>query len=234
MRATKHIKILSGGAMRPLMTQAIPLFERANAATVDIEFRLTSALKKAIQGGALFDIALLPRPELDELVEHGAIAPAGTADVARSTVGLAVRAGAAKPDIRSVAALRCALLQAASFAYSDGPSGAYTAALLDKLGIAEQMRPKTKLTSEPVAELVARGEADIGIQQIVAILPVKGAELVGPLPSELQNVIVYAAGLASRAQNSVSARAFIAFMATDEAKHLIRAAGLEPGEPAPR
>jgi molybdate transport system substrate-binding protein len=229
MRATNHIKIFSGGAMRPLMTQAIALFERANAATIEIEFRLTSALKKAIEDGAVFDIAVLPRAELDELVKFGAIAPAGTADIARSTVGLAVRAGASKPDIGSVAALRRSLVQARSITYSDGPSGAYTAAVLEKLGIAEQMRPKTKLTSGPVAELVARGEADIGIQQIVAILPVKGAELVGPLPRELQNVIVYAAGLASRARNSALARAFIAFMATDEAKRLIRVAGLEPG-----
>jgi molybdate transport system substrate-binding protein len=229
-RTFSRLKIFSGGAMRPLMEQAIPLFERSNAAKIDIEFRLTSALKKAIEDGAVFDIAVLPRPELNELVECGAIAPASTADIARSAVGLAVRSGAPKPDIGSVAALRRALLQARSIAYSDGPSGAYTAALLQKLGIAEQMRPRTKLTSGPVAELVARGEADIGIQQIVAILPVKGAELVGPLPSELQNVIVYAAGLASGAQNSALARAFIAFLVTDEAKQLIRAARLEPGD----
>jgi molybdate transport system substrate-binding protein len=98
----------------------------------------------------------------------------------------------------------------------------------------EQMRPKTKLTSGPVAELVARGEADIGIQQIVAILPVKGAELAGPLPRELQNVIVYAAGLASDARNSALARAFIAFMATPEAEQLIRGVGLEPGHASAR
>jgi molybdate transport system substrate-binding protein len=211
------------------MTQAVPQFERTNAATVDIEFRLTSVLKKAIEDGALFDVAVLPRPELNELVEHGAIARASTADLARSTIGLAVRVGAPKPDIGTVAALRFTLLKARSFAYSDGPSGAYTAALLEKLGIAEQMRSKTRLTSGPVAELVARGEADIGVQQVVAILPVKGVELVGPLPGELQNVIVYAAGLASRARNNALGRAFIALMATDEAKRLIRAAGLEPG-----
>jgi molybdate transport system substrate-binding protein len=229
-RTFSRLKIISGGAMRPLMEQAIAQFERSNAATIEIEFRLTSALKKAIEDGASFDIAILPRPELDELVEYGAIARASTADIARSTVGLAVRPGARRPDIGGVAALRRALLQARSIAYSDGPSGAYTAALLEKLGIAEQMRPKTKLTSGPVAELVARGEADIGIQQIVAILPVKGAELVGPLPSELQNVIVYAAGLASRVRNGELARAFIAFMAAEDTKRLIRAAGLEPGE----
>jgi molybdate transport system substrate-binding protein len=229
-RTFSRLKVFSGGAMRPLMEQAIAQFERSNAATIEIEFRLTSALKKAIEDGVSFDIAILPRPELDQLVEYGAIAPASTADIARSTVGLAVRSGAGRPDIGSVATLRRALLQARSIAYSDGPSGAYTEALLEKLGIAEQMRPKTKLTSGPVAELVARGEADIGIQQIVAILPVKGAELVGPLPSELQNVIVYAAGLASRTRNGELARAFIAFMAAEDTKRLIRGAGLEPGE----
>jgi molybdate transport system substrate-binding protein len=234
MSATADIKIFSGGAMRPLMTQAIPLFERTNGATIEIEFRLTSVLKKAIEDGAVFDVAILPRPELDALVEYGAIAPAGTADLACSTVGLAIRAGAPKPDIGSVAALRLALLKARSFAYSDGPSGAYTAALLEKLGIADQMRPKTKLTSGPVAELVAGGEADIGIQQIVAILPIKGAELVGPLPGELQNVIVYSAGLASHARNIALARAFIAFMATPEAEQLIRGVGLEPSQAGAR
>jgi molybdate transport system substrate-binding protein len=223
------IKIFSGGAMRPLMVEVIPLFERANHATVEIEFRLTSVLKKAIEDGALFDVAVLPRSELDDLAERGAIARGNTADVARSAVGLAVRAGAAKPDIGSVAALRRALLQARSIAYSDGPSGAYTAVLLGRLGIAERMRPKTKLTSGPVAELVASGEAEIGVQQIVAILPIKGAELVGPLPSELQNIIAYAAGVATRALDPALAGDFIAFMATDKAKRLVRANGLEPG-----
>ena len=103
------IKIFSGGAMRPLMMQALPLFERTNGATAEIEFRLTSTLKKAIEDGAAFDVAVLPRSELDDLVERGAIAPASTADMARSAVGLAVRAGAPKPDIGSVAALRRAL-----------------------------------------------------------------------------------------------------------------------------
>jgi len=149
-------------------------------------------------------------------------------DVTRSAVGLAVRAGASKPDIGSVEALRRTLLAAQSLAYSDGPSGSYVAGLLQQLGIADAVAGKTRLTSRPVAELVASGEAEVGMQQIVAILPVKGAELVGPLPSELQNIIVYAAGLATTSVEPAAARAFIAFMATDEACRLIRAAGLEP------
>jgi molybdate transport system substrate-binding protein len=121
------------------------------------------------------------------------------------------------------------LEQARSIAYSDGPSGHYIAGLLERLGLAQQMKPKTKLTSGPVAELVASGEAEIGMQQIVAILPVEGAELVGPLPSDLQNVIVYAAGLAAGVRDSAPARAFLGFMATPEVVRVIRAKGMEPG-----
>jgi molybdate transport system substrate-binding protein len=164
--------------MQPLLRELVPIFERAHGVAVEVEFRLSSALKRAIQDGAVFDIAILPRPELDDLIAGGAVV--GDSDVARSIVGLAVRAGAAKPDIGSVEALRRALVAARSIAYSDGPSGAYVADLLAKLGIAAAVAAKVKLTSSPVAELVARGEAELGMQQIIAILPVKGADLVGP------------------------------------------------------
>ena len=215
--------------MRTLMVEAVPLFERASGSEVDIHYRLTSVLTKEIEDGAAFDIALLPRPELDDLVQAGKIAAGSQSDMTRSAVGLAVREGAPNPDIGSVAAFTKALQQARSIAYSDGPSGLYIAALLERLGIADEMKPKTKLTSGPVAELVANGEAEIGMQQIVAILPVKGAELVGPLPSELQNIIVYAAGIASGTSNKPAAHAFIAFMATPEVQRIIRAKGMEPG-----
>jgi molybdate transport system substrate-binding protein len=225
--ATK-IRILSGGAMRPLLRELVPLFARAHDVTADIEFQLTAALKRAIQDGAVFDIAILPRPELDDLIALGAIVRDRAADVARSIVGLAVRTGAAKPDIGSVEALRRALLQARSIAYSDGPSGAYVADLLAKLEIAAAVAAKVKLTSGPVAELVARGEAELGMQQIIAILPVAGAELVGPLPAELQNVIIYAAGVSPRAPDAQAATAFLAFMRGAQAKQLMRAKGLDP------
>ena len=223
------IKILSGGAMRPLMAEVVPPFERASGAKVEIEFRLTSVLRREIAEGLGFDIAILPRPELDELVEIAKIASGSAVDVARSAVGLAVRAGAAKPDIGTVASFKRALRDARSIAYSDGPSGAYIGALLQQLGLAEEMKPKTKLTSRPVAELLAEGEAEVGMQQIVAILPVRGAELVGPLPSELQNVLVYSAGISTAAQKPGTARSFIEFMRSPQAAPFIRAKGLEPG-----
>jgi molybdate transport system substrate-binding protein len=223
------IKVFSGGAMRVLLIEAAPLFESASGIKVDVRFALSSVLKKEIEDGAIFDIALLPRPELDALALHGGVVPGSQTDITRSAVGLAVRAGAPKPDIATVAAFKSTLLAARTVGYSDGPSGAYVTDLLQRLGIAQEMKPKIRLTSGPVAELVAKGEAEIGLQQIVAILPVKGADFVGPLPSELQNIIVYAAGLSSRTTNKQAARQFIAFMATPQVINLIRAKGMEPG-----
>ena len=223
------LKILSGGAMKSLMVEAVPLFERHAGVKVEIKFALTSVLQKEIKAGAAFDIALLPRPELDALARSGKIAAGSQTDITRSAVGFAVRAGAPKPDIGSVDALKRALLAARTIGYSDGPSGAYIARLLQRLGIAEAVKSKTRLTSRPVAEIVAEGEAEVGMQQIVAILPVSGAELVGPLPSELQNIIVYAAGLSAGSENAATARALVAFLATPEVAHLIRAKGMEPG-----
>ncbi|MGB6654655.1 MAG: substrate-binding domain-containing protein, partial [Xanthobacteraceae bacterium] len=201
----------------------------ATGTTVEIEFRLTSVLQKEIEDGAVFDIALLPRPELDGLARAGRIVAGTIADITRSSVGLAVRAGAPKPDIATVEAFKQVLLNAKSIAYSDGPSGAYIATLLERLGIAGVMKSKTHLTGRPVAELMASGEAEIGMQQIVAILPVAGAELVGPLPSELQNVIIYAAGVATSAQNGAEAEHCIDFMRGSAAVQLIRAKGMQPG-----
>jgi molybdate transport system substrate-binding protein len=222
------IKILSGGAMRSLMLDVVSRFEQASGTKVDIRFALTSVLQKEIEDGAVFDIALLPRPELDALVQAGKIAAGTQTDVTRSAVGLAVRAGAPKPDIGTVEAFKRTLQAAQSVGYSDGPSGAYIANVFERLGIADEIKPKAKLTSRLVAEIVAEGEAEVGMQQIVAILPVKGAELVGPLPSELQNIIVYAAGLAAGSSQSGAARTFVAFMAMPEVVSLIRAKGLDP------
>jgi molybdate transport system substrate-binding protein len=207
------LNVLSGGAMRSLMLEAVPLFERASGTKVDVKFALTSVLQEEIEAGAVFDVALLPRPELDTLAATGKIAAGTQTDITRSAVGLAVRSGAPKPDIGTVEAFKRTLLQAKTIGYSDGPSGAHIAGLFDRL----------------VAEIVAEGEAEIGMQQIVAILPVKGAELIGPLPGELQNIIVYAAGLSAGAANSAAARTFIAFMAMPEVVSLIRAKGMEPG-----
>jgi molybdate transport system substrate-binding protein len=223
------LKILSGGAMQGLMAEAVPLFERGCGGKVAVEIGLTSALRKAIADGEAFDIALLPRSDIDALARDGRIVAGSVADIARSAIGVAVRAGAPKPDISTVDAFKRAVLQAASVTYSDGPSGLYIAGLMDRLGLAGAVKSKTRLTTGPVAELLARGEAELGLQQIVAILSVKGADLVGPLPKELQNIIVYAAGISAAAQQGAAALDLIRFLATPDVMRIIRAKGLEPG-----
>ena len=145
-------------------------------------------------------------------------------------ISSSVKAGAPRPDIGSPEAFKRAMLAAKSVAYSKvGASGRYVAKLMDRLGIADEMRPKTKLVEGvPVAELVAKGEAEIGMQQINVILPVAGVEYVGPLPPELQDYVVFAAGLLTVAKEPEAAKAMMSFMSAPAAEPLIRKSGMEP------
>ena len=228
MSVAAEITVLSGGAMRRLLVDAIPLFERASGTKVAIRFAQTRVLKKEIEEGAAFDIVLLPRWAVDQLVQTGRIA--GTQiDVVRSIVGLMVRAGMPKPAIDTVNAFKNVLRQAKSISYSKGPSGKYVAELLERLGLAAEMKDKTVFAvGRPVGEVIANGEAEVGMQQIIEITPVRGAELVGPLPSELENFVLYAAGFAPAIAHNAAARAFVAFLKSPEAVRIIRAKGMEP------
>jgi molybdate transport system substrate-binding protein len=140
-----------------------------------------------------------------------------------------VRAGAIEPDIGSVEAFKSVLRRAKAISYSKGPSGLYVAELLERLGLAAEMKDKTVFAvGRPVGEVIASGEAEIGMQQIIENQPVKGAHLVGPLPSELTNYVMYSAGFAPNATDSSAARAFVKFLASPEAVRIIRAKGMEP------
>ena len=223
-----EIKVISGGAMRRFLSEAVPLFEREGGHEVAIQFGLTRDMKAAIEAGAAFDLALLPRSALDELVQVGKIAPGAITDVVRSLVGLMVRTGAPEPDIGSVEAFKSALRQARAISYSKGPSGLYVAELLQRLGIAAEMEGKTVFAvGRPVGEVIAGGEAEIGMQQIIENQPVEGAHLVGPLPPELINYVMYSAGFAPAASRGPG-QAFVTFLASPEAVRIIRAKGMEP------
>jgi molybdate transport system substrate-binding protein len=223
------IAVISGGAMRRFFTEAVPLFEAASGGKVAIRFGLTREMKAAIEAGAVFDIALLPRSAIDELVQAGKIAAGTVTDIVRSLVGLMVRTGAAEPDISSVEAFKSVLRQAKAISYSKGPSGLYVAALLERLGLASEMKDKTVFAiGRPVGEVIAGGEAEIGMQQIIENQPVQGAHLVGPLPAELTNYVMYSAGFAPGSVGGAAARAFVKFLASPEAVGIIRAKGMEP------
>jgi len=224
----REIQVLSGGAMRRFMAEALPLFELASGNKVSIRFALTREIKAEIEAGARFDLAVLPRSAIDELVRSGRVA-AGPIDVVRSLVGLMVRNGAPPPDIGTVEAFKEVLRRAKAISYSKGPSGQYVAGLIERLGLAAELNDKTVFAiGRPVGEVIASGEADIGMQQIIENQPVEGVRLIGPLPRELGNFVAYAAGFAAGAMDATAARAFVAYLASPEVASIIRAKGMEP------
>lgn len=224
------IRVLSTHAVLDVLNELGPKFERATGHRLSIGYDPAKAVKRQIENGAAFDVAIVTRPVFDDLAAQGKILLETRADIGRSGLGVAVRKGAPKPDIATTEAFKRALLATKSVVRStEGTSGIYFEKLLDRLGIAEAMRDKVKLgPSGRVAELVARGEADMAVQQIAELLPVTGAQYAGPFPPELQLYSEFAAGVASASKHREAAKAFIATLTTPEAIALFTAAGLEP------
>jgi molybdate transport system substrate-binding protein len=225
-----EIKVLSTNGVTSVMRELGPEFERATGHKLVIRYDVTTALRNQIQGGETFDVAILTGPVTDELLKQGKLAAGTRADIARSGVGVAIRAGAPKPDISTVEAFKRTMLAAKSVAYTtQGASGIYFASVLQRLGIAEAMKPKAKLQpGGAVAELVARGEAELAVQQISELISVAGVELVGPFPPELQSITVFSAGVAASAKEPEAARALIQFLTAPAASPVIKAKGMEP------
>jgi molybdate transport system substrate-binding protein len=225
-----EIKVLSTNGVKAIMEELVPQFERATGHKLVITFEVTTALKKDIEAGAAFNVTILTASAIDDLIKQGKAKGPG-AMIAKSGAGVAVRAGAPKPDIGTADAFKRALLAAKSVAYTtQGASGQYFVTVLDRLGIAAEIKAKAK--TQPggaVAELVARGEAEIAVQQISELLPVKGADYVGPFPPELQNYTAFTAALGPAPREPAAARAFIDFLTAPSAVSVIKAKGMEPG-----
>src|SRR5262245_23969083 len=180
--------------------------------------------------GEPVDVVIVIESAFEPLIQAGHIVSRSRVPLARSVIGIAVRKGAPKPDISSVAALKQTLLQAKSIAYSASASGTYVSTeLFARLGVADQVKGKAKrIESERVGAVVARGDAEIGFQQVSELLPIDGIEYLGPLPSEVQQVSVVAAGIAAKANAPAAARALIDFLASPAAAATIHKTGLEP------
>jgi molybdate transport system substrate-binding protein len=231
--AGAEIKVLTAGAFKQVLLALVPDFERTSGHKVTVENDTVGALTKRIAGGEAFDLAVLTPKAVDDLAKEGKFAAGSRANLARVGVGVVVKDGTPKPDIGSVAAFKQALLAAKSVAYIDpaagGSSGIYVAGLLDKLGIAADVKPKAKLIpGGAVAEHVAKGEAELGIHQISEILPVKGVTLVGALPAEIQNYTVYAAGLGAQAKDGDAAKALLKTLTSPAAAEVLKSKGMEP------
>ena len=179
--------------------------------------------------GEPVDVVILASTALDDLIKQGKVVPGSRVDLARSTIGMAVRAGAPKPDISSVDALKRALLEAKSIAYSASASGVYLSTeMFPRLGIADQIKDKAKrIESERVGTVVARGDAEIGFQQVSELLPIAGIDYVGPLPAEVQQVTIFSAGIAVGAKEPEAARGLIQFLASPAAAPVVTKTGME-------
>jgi len=224
------MKILCTNGLKSVMLDLESALEGKSATRPTLVWGSTVGLAKEIADGGNGDLAVLTAEAIDDLIARGKAAAGSRVDLARSGIGLAVRAGASKPDIASPQSLRSALLAAKSVAHSKtGQSGLYFPTVLERLGIAEQMKPKMVVPEGgiPIGEIVAKGEAEIGIQQISELLPVPGIEIVGPLPVPLQKITTFSAGLLTTAKEPDAAKALVKFVVA-EAPRLLKEKGLEP------
>jgi molybdate transport system substrate-binding protein len=225
------LKVLTAGAMKPVLLDIAGDFQKDSKQTLSIDNDTAGALVKRIQGGATFDVVLLTVGGIDELAKSGKVSP-GIA-LARVGVGVMVKAGAPRPDISTVEALKRTLLAAKSVAYIDpasgGSSGIYLAGLWNRLGIADALKPKARLKQGgSVADLVVSGEAEIGFQQASEIIASPGVTLIGQLPEEIQNYTVYAGAISTSAQSPAAAAALIAWLRRPAMAPILQAKGLLP------
>ena len=228
-----EIKVLHGGAFTQVMAAIVPDFEKATGHKVVAQRDTVGALMKLIEGGAVFDMAVLTPDAIEELISKGRVAAGSRADLAKVGVGVVVKSGTPRPDISSVDAFKKTLIAAKSVAYIDpqagGSSGIYVARLLDRLGLATEVKPKAVLIhGGAVAEHVAKGEAEIGIHQISEILPVTGITLVGPLPEEIQNYTTYSAGIGVNARGADAVKALIGSFSGARAIAVMKEKGMAP------
>ena len=234
-----EVKVLGGIGIKEIMEDLGPKFDRATGHKLAITFATTGAAAKRVQGGETFDVVLHSQQLIDGFVKDGKAVAGNVTVFARSGIGVAVRKGAPKPDISSPEALKSALLAAKSITYPNPAGGTaigiHFSKVLDRLGIANEMKPKTVFSPKEgaagVPVLVANGEVEIGVQQFQNLISVAGIEIVGPLPGDLQDTLVFAAAIMAVAKNTEASKALVNFLRTPEAAAVIRAKGMEPANP---
>jgi len=236
-----EIKVVSAGAIRAVLQELTPAFEKSSGHKLVIEYATAGTVEEKVVADEAIDIAILTKPRIDKLVSRAKIVGGTATILARVPIGLAVKKGAPHPDISSVEAFKRTLLDAKSIAYIDpasgGTSGIHLAQTIEKLGIAAGLKPKIRLVSPPagqssarVGEVVQRGEAEIGMQPISELMEVEGIDVVGPLPADLQSPdLVYMAGSPAVSEQPLPAKALIDFLAAPAAAPVYTAKGMEPG-----
>ena len=224
-----QITVLSSNGVREGVSELIPQFEKATGHRVLVTWDGSLNIRKRIVSGEVVDLVLLPAADVDALIASGGLAQGSRVDLARSIIGVAVRSGVAKPDISTAESLRRALLAARSIIISSGPSGVHLIDLFEKQGILGTLRPKlTQLASgQPVGAALARGEGDLGFQQVSELLHVKGITYIGPLPADVQKVTVFSGGIPKTSRDVAVTREFLTFLRSPRNATVLKQAGLE-------
>ena len=225
-----EIKVFTTRAVATVLDKIGPDFEASSGHRLHVVTDIAIRMVRRIQGGEPFDILVAAPAQIDGLVKQGKILPETRVDLVRSGIGVQVRAGDPKPDIRSVEAFRNALLNAKSIAYlKEGQSGVYLSEVLERLGISETIKAKViRPETDVVSELVAKGEVELGMVVITQILTTPGVQLVGPLPPEIQSYITFTAGVSTTASSTRASRDLLAFLMSSRAVPVIVAQGMEP------
>ena len=230
----REVRVVCSGAFRAAYQMLVAGFEEATGRRVVTAWGSSAAgaatsIPARLAAGEPLDLVIMAREGLDRLIDQGLVEAAGCTDLARCGIGVAVRGGAPRPDLASADTLINALKQAEAIAYSSSASGIYLKGLFQRLGLAEAFGRRMKqVEGEPVGAVVARGEAEIGFQQVSELLPVPGIDFVGPLPAEIQHTTVFAAGIPAAAVEGQTARALIAYLTAPSAAGIIRGSGMEP------
>ena len=232
--AAQDVRVMTSGAFTEACTQLAPVFERATGHAMVLTFGASmgsgaDTIPSRLARHDPADVVILARSALDDLVARGQVIPASRVDLVRSRIGMAVRAGAPRPDISSVDALRQTLLRAKSIGYSSSASGVYLSTeLFPRLGIADAVKTKLKMSEGMVGTLVASGDVEIGFQQVSELLPVQGIDYVGELPPAVQRETIFSAGIVAWSTHPDLARAVLVFFTSPAHAELIRKTGLEP------
>jgi molybdate transport system substrate-binding protein len=225
-----EIKVIGSVGVKAVLEEAKPLFEAATGHEVILVIGTAVPLKRQIEGGEAFDVAILTPQLIADLVRQRRIVPESALDVAKTGLGLAVRRGAAKPDVSTPEALKRALLGAGSIAHSkEGQAGVAAVKVMERLGVGEQMKARTLLETRPGGSLIAlhEGKADLGFALTSEIVPMPEVDYVGPVPAELQTYVVFTAGISPASKNDVAAKTFVRFLRGATVASILKAKGME-------
>ena len=226
-----EIRVLSTQATEQVYRELVPQFEKASGHKVTTVFTGTLDANKRLAAGETYDLLIMSAPSIEQHIKAGKVVAASRVDLAKSGVGVGVKAGAPKPDISTTEALKRTLLAAKSIGYSTGPSGIYMTGVFQRMGIADEIKPRLKQTPTGVfvGSIIANGEAEIGFQQVSELSHFAGVDYVGPLPAQIQQFTIFSSGIIAGAKEADAARALVNFITAPAAAAVFKKIGMEPG-----